>query len=79
MIGIFCLIGGLSLLWYTALGPMVTVRRLRRLERTARQVEMYKCFAIQSYYPGLEHLSAREISQLYDIDSVFNQIGRLGE
>lgn len=79
MIGIFCLIGGLALLWYTALAPMVAVRRLQQLERSARQIQMYKCFAIQSYYPGLEHLSPREISQLYDIDSVYDQIGSLRE
>jgi len=57
MIGIFCLLAGLSLLWSTALAPILEARRARAYARATARIELYKCFAIQNYYPGLEHLS----------------------
>ena len=76
MVGIICLITGLSLLYWTTLQPIYrgTVVRIKQQKRQA--LRQAKIKAIRNYYPGLKVLTPSEIAARYNIEQAYNRIAR---
>ena len=61
--------------WYVFL-PIVQVQSIRRQAEINEAMYLAKLKLVRNYYPTLSRFTYTEIARLYDIDTLYDNIGR---